>query len=232
MRIQKYLSEQGILSRREAEQYMLAGKVLLNGAVVKDLGRQMDPEKDRVKVLPITDSKKETIAKKKTVVIYKPRGIVSSRIKTEGKTIYELFPQYSQLHIAGRLDKESEGLLLLTNDGVLAKKLTGEDHQIEKEYRVTIQELVSENPLRKMATGIRLKDGMTLPAKTFQIDDHEYGIVLREGRNHQIRRMADGVRLTVTRLVRVRIGTIHLGNLAVGKDRELSEQEVAALKKL
>ncbi len=224
MRIQKYLSEQGILSRRRAEEYIRAGKILVNGKKA-EIGQSVDSARDKIEVLGGT-------AAFEAVAIYKPRGVVSSRIKKEGKTIYELFPQYEHLHITGRLDKESEGLLLLTNDGTLAKKITGEAHEVEKEYRVFVRETVRPADLMKLAKGIRLSDGMTLPTTARKKGVHEFELILREGRNHQIRRMADAVQLTVTRLVRIRIGTLTLGNLKRGEARLLLVKEINALKKL
>ena len=228
MRIQKYFSQEGILSRRETEKYIRAGKISVNGEIIKDLGRQIDPARDKVEIV---GGKKRATDKKETVIINKPRGIVSSRIKSEGKTVYDLFPQYKHLHIAGRLDKDSEGLLLLTNDGVLAKKLTSEAHVVEKEYRVFVREAVRPNVLSIMSRGMRLPDGMTLPAKTKRTGAHEFTITLMEGRNHQIRRMADAVHLTVGRLVRVRIGPLTLGTLKSGEARALSSNEIDILKK-
>ncbi|MEK7582097.1 MAG: pseudouridine synthase [Patescibacteria group bacterium] len=228
MRVQKYLSEQGLLSRREAEAYIRAGKILINDKIAL-IGAKIDPAKDNVKIVGGADNQ---FAGKKTVIINKPRGIVSSRVKSEGKTVYDLFPQYENLHITGRLDKESEGILLLTNDGVLAKKITGAEHEIEKEYRVSVRENVQDSQLRAMGEGLRLRDGMTLPAKTRRISRREFFLVLKEGRNHQIRRMADKVRLTIVRLVRTRIGTIILGKIKEGTARELNQKEVLSLKKL
>lgn len=223
MRVQKYLSEQGILSRRKAEEYIRAGKILINGKRA-EIGAHVDPARDKVE---ITDMERG-----KAVLLHKPRGIVSSRSSKEGKTVYELYPAYQKFHIAGRLDKESEGLLVLTDDGILAKKLTGGDHSVEKEYRVTVRETVRPNHLAAMEKGIELKDGMTLPAKAVKLGLHEFSLVLKEGRNHQIRRMADVLHLTVARLVRVRIGTMRIGNLKEGESRELSEKEIESLKKL
>ena len=216
------------MSRRETEKYIRAGKISVNGEIIKDLGRQIDPARDKVEIV---GGKKRATDKKETVIINKPRGIVSSRIKSEGKTVYDLFPQYKHLHIAGRLDKDSEGLLLLTNDGVLAKKLTSEAHVVEKEYRVFVREAVRPNVLSIMSRGMRLDDGMTLPAKTKRTGAHEFTIILTEGRNHQIRRMADAVHLTVGRLVRVRIGTLTLGTLKSGEARTPSSNEIDILKK-
>jgi len=224
MRLQKYLSEQGILSRRKTEEFIRAGKILINGKPAK-IGAKIDPRTDKIEIV---GGEKNF----ETVLINKPRDIVSSKIKKEGKTVFELFPEFGHLHIAGRLDKESEGLLVLTNDGVLAKKLTGAGHTIEKEYKVSVRENVIPGALKRLEHGVRLSDGMTLPVEVKKTGTHEFSIILKEGRNHQIRRMADVINLTVTRLVRTRIGNITIGSLKTGASRELSSKETESLKKL
>ena len=223
MRVQKYLSEQGILSRRTAETYIRAGKILINGKKA-EIGQQIDPKKDTVEVVGQTE------ASFTTVLVNKPRGVASSRSAQDGKTVYDLFPQFGKLHIAGRLDKESEGLLILTDDGILAKHLTSDQHIIEKEYEVHVQEKIRGPELAQMERGLKLKDGMTLPAKADKIGPNRYTIVLREGRNHQIRRMADAVQLTVTRLTRKRIGGVKTGRLHTGEFRELTPAEIKSFK--
>ena len=145
MRIQKYLSQEGICSRREAEKLMLEGKVLVNGKIVRELGTQIDPTKDVVKV---ESSKSESGKGKITVIVNKPRGIVCSKSSEEGETIFELLPQCKDLNIVGRLDKTSEGLLMLTNDGVVARRVTGEEHSMEKEYEVDVREKVNPSKLK------------------------------------------------------------------------------------
>lgn len=225
MRIQKYLSLQGLASRREAERLLLAGRITVNGSVVRTLGTQIDPEKDSISITTPSGKK----VSKETVALHKPRGITSSRNSREGKTIYQLFPQYKHLHILGRLDKESEGLLLLSNDGVLAKVITGREHSTEKEYEVTVQETITPSSLRPLEKGITLPDGPTLPAHTKLLGTHSFLITLQEGRKHQIRRMCEHLRLTVTKLKRVRIGTLKLQSLQVGESRALSSKEVELL---
>ncbi len=216
MRIQKYLSQKRIMSRREAEEYIRQGKILLNGQVVKEMGVQIDPEKDKIEVLKSFGSAQD---KKITVAVYKPRGIICSKNPAEGKSIFDVFPQFSELNTVGRLDKESEGLLLLSNDGVVTAKITGEDHSVEKEYEVTTREPIMPNHLRKIEEGIMLDGKKTLPAKAKRLGKNSFSLILREGRNHQIRRMADTVHLTIERLVRVRIGDITLSGLTPGKSR-------------
>ena len=213
MRIQKYLSQQGILSRRETENYIRRRLIKLNGKIVTTMGVLIDPVKDKVEVLSFGVAQD----KKMTVAVYKPRGIVCSRNTDEGKTIFQLFPQFNHLNVVGRLDKESEGLLLLSNDGVVTAKMTGENHLVEKEYEVTVREPVMPNHLKKMEMGMMLDGKKTLPAKATRLSRNSFSLILREGRNHQIRRMADAVHLTVEKLVRVRIGDITLSGLTSGK---------------
>ena len=171
--------------------------VKVNGVVVTNLATQIDPAVDKIELDPsLLKSQQEKI----TIAIHKPRGVISSP---------ELLPkQYQHLNSVGRLDKESEGLLLLSNDGAITASVTGADHTIEKEYEVTVRERVTDSKLAKMASGINLEDGITLPARTKAIDDTNFRIILREGRNHQIRRMCEAMHLTVVSLKRLRIGRI------------------------
>ncbi len=228
MRIQKYLSAEGICSRREAEELISRGLVSVNGVVVREMGVQIDPAIDVVKVLP--QAEKE-LTGKTTVVLYKPRGIASSRAKNEGKTVYDLLPQFEELDIIGRLDKSSEGLLMLSNDGVIARAVTGAHHGVEKEYIVRVREATNAGRLKSLESGVTLHDGPTLPVKTEFVDKHTFHITLREGRKHQIRRMCEYLHLTVVELTRIRIGTISLAQMKPGDFRTLTSTEVAKLKR-
>lgn len=242
MRIQKYLSEQKILSRRETEEYIKKGLIACNGEIVRDLGRQIDPAKDKITILQSPEQKS---ASKTTVVVHKPRGIVSSKIKNEGKTIFELLPQFAHLNTVGRLDKESEGLLLLSNDGTITSAVTSDKHIIEKEYEVTVREKIENWKIKRMERGMKLEDSdafgrssdpkrlrsvTTLPAKAELLSPHTFRIILKEGRKHQIRRMAANVQLTITSLIRTRIGTIKIAGLKVGSARPLTPKEITSLK--
>ena len=229
MRIQKYLSEQKILSRREAEDYIRKGLITLNGKVVMEMGVQIDPKKDKI---AIVGRGLKDVAEKMTVAINKPRDIVCSKIESEGKTVFEIFPKYKNLNIVGRLDKDSEGLLLLSNDGVVTAAITNKDHLIEKEYEVSAREEINNSKARKMEQGIKLEDGMTLPTRVKILSPHKFLIILKEGRKHQIRRMANAVELTITGLKRLRIGNIYLGDLKSGSGRVLEKREIDKLKNL
>ena len=229
MRIQKYLSEQKISSRREGERYIKEGLIKVNGIVVTNPATQIDPAKDTIELL--ADAAKAQ-GEKTTIAINKPRGYVSSKLQREGKPIFELVPQFANLNAVGRLDKESEGLLLLSNDGAITAAVTGDEHLVEKEYEVCVHERVTPSKINKMASGIELEDGMTLTAITKQLGDHEFRIILKEGRKHQIRRMCEAMHLTVASLKRFRIGGVLLGNLRPGAFRKLTEREIASLKKV
>ena len=225
MRIQKFLSQQKIASRREAERLIQQGLVRVNGKVAQ-IGAQINPAKDKVE---IAGQPKETNPKI-TVAFNKPRDIVCSRIESEGRTIFQLLPQFSHLNAVGRLDKDSEGLILLSNDGVITAAVTSEKHLIEKEYQVRVREEISQWHMKQMEAGIKLEDGLTLPAKAKLLDKHDFSLIIKEGRKHQIRRMCAALNLTVERLKRIRIGNIGLGGLKAGDYRILNAKEIAALK--
>lgn len=208
-------------SRREGERLVAAGKVTINGTVAR-VGALADPDKDIVAIVgQAADTPKMTVA------VYKPRGIVCSKNNAEGKTIFELLPQYASLNTVGRLDKESEGLLLLTNDGRLTRAVTGDDHRIEKEYIVEVREEIFPGLMQKMEKGILLDGERTLPCIAKMRDNRKsFSIILREGKKHQIRRMCDACHLTVLSLKRIRIGDVRLLKLRPGNVRPLTRTEV------
>lgn len=226
MRIQKFLSQKKIVSRREAERLIQQGKIKVNGKPAK-IGMQIDPEKDKVEVIGQKENNQKI-----TIVFNKPREVVCSRKESEGETIFQLLPQFSHLNAVGRLDKDSEGLILLSNDGVVTAAVTGKEHLIEKEYQVRVREELRPWHIKQMESGIKLEDGPTLPAKAKLLDKHNFSLVLKEGRKHQIRRMCAALNLTVEKLKRIRIGNISLGELKSGAYRVLNPKEVTALKKV
>lgn len=229
MRIQKYLSEQKILSRREAEEYIRKGQITLNGKVVREMGVQIDPAKDKIAILGRGLKESEN---KITVAVNKPRDVVCSKIETEGQTIFQIFPRFNNLNVVGRLDKDSEGLILLSNDGTVTAAVTSSEHLIEKEYEVSVREDVTNSKARKMESGIIIDGEMTLPARVKILGAHKFLIVLKEGRKHQIRRMCAALDLTVTSLKRLRIGNIHLGDIKSGGGRILERDEIDQLKRM
>lgn len=227
-RIQKILSARGIASRRKAEEYILAGLVKVNGKVA-ELGQKADPETDVIEV----DG--QVLRERADMLYYllcKPVGVVTTNASTpDQKTVRELLPKDLQGKIVpvGRLDKDSEGLLLLTNDGVLAYRLTHPKFDHEKEYEVTTKDVITEGALEKLRKGVMIDGSKTKPAKIVKTGPNLFRITLTEGRNRQIRRMTERVGGEVTKLKRVRIMNLEDNQLKTGKVRKLTDAEVAAL---
>ena len=234
-RIQKAMSDMGLCSRRRAEQIILEGRVKLNGRPVK-LGDKMDMATDVLSVdgQTIRPSKKKEY---KYYILHKPRGYITTARDDRGrKTVMELISDIPErVYPVGRLDKDSEGLLLFTNDGALANALTHPSHQIAKMYRVTVHPKAEEEQIIALSNGVYLDDGSkTLPAVIRVVaEDDERTVMemsIREGKNRQIRRMCEAVGLEVARLSRKSIGAVKLGMLKPGHYRELKPVEVQALK--
>lgn len=215
------------MSRREAARAIAARFIKVNGRSITETGIKINPETDTVTISPAAQKQLE---QKETVLVYKPRGFLSSKDTDGGKTIFDTFPEYKKLNCVGRLDKDSEGLILLSDDGLITKALTGKDHLIEKEYEVTVREDILPHMIKKMHTGIRLRDGMSQAVSAEKIDKHTFGITLREGRKHQIRRMANALHLTVTSLKRIRIGHLTIKQMRPGQSRPLKPKDIEKLK--
>ena len=214
------------MSRREAKRFIGEGKILVNNKPAQ-AGDKIDLKKDTLTIAPEVQ---KTMDEKKTVLVYKPRGVISSKDSDKGKNIFDVFPQFKDLNTVGRLDKESEGLILLSNDGIVTKAITGKDHLIEKEYVVTVREKVTPHMMKQMSDGIKLDDGWTKPATAEKVDDHTFSITLKEGRKHQIRRMANACHLTVESLVRTRIHTFVAPKMLPGNFKILGEADINNLK--
>lgn len=221
-RLERVIAHRGLASRREAKALISGGQVFVNNKKITEPGFAVHPEKD---VIVIKNQKA-----KETVLLYKPRGIETSKTSPKNKDIVDTFPKYAHLSPVGRLDKDSEGLILLTNDGTLTKALTQKESVVEKEYVVTVREAISDSALAKMASGIVLDKIKTLATQTKRLGRTSFSIILREGRKHQIRRMCAAMRLTVESLVRVRIGHIKVGSMKSGAAIKLSEKDVLLLK--
>jgi pseudouridine synthase len=225
-RLEKYMAHQGISSRREAKALILDGAVLVNGKVVTEPGFGINPNKDVITL------KQEKLPKKETVLLYKPRGIETSATSAGSFDIVTTFPELAHLSPIGRLDKESEGLILLSNDGTLTRTLTSENSHVEKEYLVTVRESIKPEDMKIMSRGILLDGVMTKPTIAEQVDEHSFTIILKEGRKHQIRRMCDACKLTVESLVRIRIGHLQLGKMKTGTVVPVSDSDVEKLKQI
>jgi 23S rRNA pseudouridine2605 synthase len=226
-RLQKVLAATGYGSRRICEDLIAAGRVTVNGDVAV-LGRRVDPDHDVVEV----DG--APIGVRPDLVYYllnKPAGVVTTSRDTHGRpTVVELVPEQPRVFAVGRLDADTEGLLLLTNDGDLANRIAHPSHGVDKEYLVEVDGgQVSAGSIRSLRDGIALDDGVTAPAKVSQPEPGLLRITIHEGRNRQIRRMVDAVGHRVTRLVRVRIGPLSDRTLRPGSWRELTIDEWRSL---
>ena len=226
MRLQKYLSEAGICSRRKGEEYIKAGLVRVNSKIVAELGTKVDPEKDRVefdgKIIALTS---EPIY----IALNKPKGYVTSCSHPGEKIVLDLIDIPQRIYPIGRLDKDSTGLLILTNDGTLHHRLSHPSFDHEKEYDVTVSRPITDGSLRNIAKGLPMMGTKTRPTEIQRISSRRFRIVLKEGRNRQIRRMVRKVGNRVIRLKRIRISKIKLGRLAEGNWRNLAEKEKTEL---
>lgn len=231
-RLQKILARAGYGSRRQCEEIIAAGRVRVNDHVAT-LGEKADIRVDRITVdgVPLTATEKPVY-----ILLYKPRGVLSTVSAPDRRpTVRELIPVPTRLYPVGRLDLDSEGLLLLTNDGELANRLTHPRYEHEKEYRVLVARQPDEKQLEAWRNGVVLADGYrTQPARVTVESKFGKGawlrVILREGRKRQIREMGRQTGLPVVRIIRVRMASLRLGNLKPGQWRELSEAEIRALK--
>ncbi len=228
MRLQKFLSRAGICSRRKGEEYIKAGWVKVNGKIVTELGVKVDPERDAVEV--DSDAIRSDSAPT-YIALNKPKGYVSSCDQQNEKIVLDLLDISERVYPVGRLDKESTGLLLLTNDGHLHHRLSHPSFNHEKEYEVTVAKPLPEGALRKLAKGLPMMGTRTRPARVKRISARRFGIVLQEGKNRQIRRMIRKVGNQVTHLKRIRIANIKMGNLPSGSWRYLTKIEKEKLLK-
>ena len=229
MRLQKFLSAAGVCSRRKGEAYIKAGEVYVNGIRVTELGSKVDPQEDTVTIWgqPVTISDEKIY-----IALNKPRGYVTSCKHPGEKIVLNLIDLPQRIFPVGRLDKDSTGLLLLTNDGGLHHRLSHPSFDHEKEYVVTLAAPIPDGALHHMAEGLPLMGSKTRPAEVKKISAYRFRITLKEGRNRQIRRMVRKVGGKVTALKRIRIAHIKLGRLPEGQWRHLSRQEIARLRKM
>ena len=228
-RLQKVLAGAGWGSRRAAEELIAAGRVTVNGEVA-ELGRRVDVERDVIEV----DGAPVGIRPDRVYyLLNKPAGVVTTARDPHGRaTVVELVPGEPRVFPVGRLDADTEGLLLLTNDGELANRVAHPRHGVEKEYLATVDTAsgpVTAGEIRSLRTGIELDDGRTAPAKVSQPAPGVLRITIHEGRKRQVRRMCDAIGHPVGRLVRTRIGPLHDRRLAPGEWRHLTPPEVRAL---
>ncbi|MFZ9629251.1 MAG: pseudouridine synthase [Ilumatobacteraceae bacterium] len=225
-RLQKVLATRGWGSRRVCEELIAAGRVTVNGEIAV-LGRRVDPAVDLVAVDGVPVGTRPGLV---YYLLNKPEGVVTTAHDPQGRpTVVDLVPDEPRVFPVGRLDIGTEGLLLLTNDGELANRLTHPSHGVEKEYLVHVEGAVHGGALRSLREGVELEDGMTAPAKVSQPEPGILRITIHEGRNRQVRRMCDAVGHPVRRLVRVRIGPLRDAALRPGQWRALELAEVRSL---
>ncbi|MBU1864535.1 MAG: rRNA pseudouridine synthase [Candidatus Omnitrophica bacterium] len=232
-RLAKYIARCGITSRRKAEDLIRDGDVRINGCLITELSTKVDPLHDAVKV------NNKLIRKPcfKYVLFHKPKRVITTKSDSYGrKTVIDLLPKYlKDLHPVGRLDKDTTGLLLLTNDGELTYRLTHPRYGVPKTYNVHIRGDITLPHIERIRTGIRLEDGLTQPARVTTQRGKQHTtfltIAIKEGRKRQIRRMIEILGYKVLTLQRTAVGSLQIGNLTEGEYRHLQEKEVLRLKR-
>jgi pseudouridine synthase len=237
-RLQKLIAAAGIASRRHAEEMIVAGEVTVNGKVVTELGTKADPAREHIKVRgrlinPLLEAREKVY-----ILLNKPRGYLSSVADPEGRPLVtELVPHaLGRLHPVGRLDFNTEGLLLLTNDGEFTNFITSARNRVPKVYEVKVKGVPPEEAIERLRKGIRLDDGVrSAPAEIERVDESEnnawFEVILHEGRNQQIRRMFDAIGHSVVKLRRVKIGGLTVEPLMPKQWRMLTPAEVSRLMK-
>ena len=227
-RLQKVLARVGIGSRRVCEDLIAEGRVLVDGEMAV-LGRRVDPETALIEVDGAPVGVRPDLVH---YILNKPAGVVTTADDPQGRpTVVGLVPDEPRVFPVGRLDVDTEGLLLLTNDGELAHRLTHPSYGVEKEYVAEVEGLPTRAVLRRLREGVELDDGPTAPARATLVDPSVVRLTIHEGRNRQVRRMCEAVGHSVVRLVRTRIGPLADRSLAPGAWRELTGAEVRSLQR-
>lgn len=228
IRLNKYLKDLGICSRRKADEFIEKGYIKVNDVLISELGFQIDPQIDKVEVLPELYQEKSQF---RYILLNKPMGYVCSKSKTDGKSIFELLPKIEGLTYAGRLDKDSHGLILLSNDGKFVYSIAGTEFEKEKEYIVRVDKPLTPEYLLKQSNGSIVIDNVLVkPAIVKFISKFVYKIILTQGINRQIRKMAESLNYKVLDLERIRIDNIIDKNLPLGKWRDLTNEEIKKIK--
>lgn len=228
VRLNKYLAEQGIASRRESDKLIAAGLVTVNGKVVTEMGVKVDTDVDKVEVDAAKVKESRNLV---YVALNKPKGYVCSMKATreDPDIVTDLVDVGERIYPVGRLDKETTGLLILTNDGRLVNKIIHPSAESEKEYEVTFHVQIPEGALDKLRAGVKLAGEATLPTKIKKVGPAKIHIILREGKNRQIRRICQKVGFPAKNLKRIRIKSLYLDDLPLGMWRRLTDSEVKSL---
>jgi len=235
VRLQKLIAGTGLASRRKAEEMISSGRVMVNGTIVTELGTKVDPSRDHVKV----DGKHLSAAQPFVyLVLNKPKNVMSTLEDPGGRTTVKDYLRGVSVRVfpVGRLDFDSEGLMLLTNNGDLAQALLHPRYHVPKTYLIKVKGVLTDEEIRQLEHGVRLEDGMTSPAQVKKVRKVEANswleVTIREGRKHQVKRMLESVGHPVIKLMRVRMGPLSLGNLEPGEFRFLTDREANALREL
>jgi 23S rRNA pseudouridine2605 synthase len=229
IRLNKYLAHLGLASRREADVLISGGRIKVNGKVVTEMGIKIDPDKDKVEVADSVIKDREKLV---YIALNKPKGYVCSAKPTrqDPDIVLDLIDIPERIYPVGRLDKETTGLLLLTNDGTFVNKIIHPSSESEKEYEATFFQQIPMGAIRKLEAGVKLEGEKTLPTKVKKIGPAKIRIILKEGKNRQVRRVCQKVGYPVKTLKRVRIKGLELGDLPLGEWRYLTKSEVLSLK--
>jgi len=229
-RLQKILARAGYGSRRGCEEIITDGRVAVNGEIVIELGTKADPARDTITI----DGKRVSAERTVYYVVNKPRGAISTTAKDAKRRVIDLVPPRPRVNPVGRLDVDSEGLMLLTNDGELTHRMTHPKYGLERVYRAEVKGELADRALAKLRRGVRLAEGKTLPPNVRVIRKGPGGgtleLTIKEGLNREVRRMLAAVGLKVRKLARTRLGPLTLGKLASGESRKLTAGELAKLR--
>ena len=230
MRLQVFLSHSGVCSRRKALELIKSGKIKVNYSVVTEPSRQIESSKDIVHL----KDKRIFLKEKIYILLNKPKGVTTTKEDRFAKrTVMDLLPnKYKHLFPVGRLDKDTTGLLLLTNDGDLSYKLTHPSFIIDKVYTATLNKALVEDHRNRLQKGVRLDNKLTSPCKIIKLNERKVEITIHEGRKRQIKRMFALFDYGTVELKRESLGNLHIGNLAIGKWREISDRELLQLRKI
>jgi pseudouridine synthase len=229
IRLNKYIAEKGIASRRKADELIANGKVKVNGKVAKELGVKVDEEKDKVEIAnEVIEANKDLVY----LMLNKPAGYTTSSSPTPDakEIVMDLIPSKPRVFPVGRLDKATTGLLILTNDGVLAYRLTHPKFECEKEYEADLDDALTPERIRKIEAGVKLEGKTTKPTQVKILGEKKASVILTEGKNRQVRKIFGKVGCEVVKLKRIRVKQLTLGNLAIGKWRKLTKDEVKMLR--
>ena len=237
IRLQKYLAQQGIASRRKCETFIIQGKVKINNIITTQLGTKIDPKKDKIEVNGV-EIKKDKI-EKKYILLNKPIGYITTvKDQYTRKTVLDLVKEIKiRLVPVGRLDMYTSGALLLTNDGEFTYKITHPKHEIKKTYIVTLEGIISRNDIQELQKGVDIGDYITKPAKVKILSTNKekkitkLEIIIHEGKNRQVRKMCEAINKKVIALHRAKIADIEVGNLKIGTWRYLTKEEINSLYK-